>query len=149
MELDRHFSASIDIDAPPSRVWEVMADPERWHEWTPSITRIHLLGGRSLAIGTRALGRQPKLPPAVWTVTALEPGRSFTWVSTAPGLRVVARHAVEPVGSGSRATLSIDIEGLLGGFWGRLTHGITQRYLAHEARGLKSRSEDPAYRRVD
>ena len=54
MDLDRHFSASIDIDAPPSRVWEVMADPERWHEWTPSITRIHLLGGRSLAIGTRA-----------------------------------------------------------------------------------------------
>jgi hypothetical protein len=149
MELDRHFSVAIDIDAPATRVWQVMSDPERWHEWTPSITRMRLLGGRPLAVGTRALGRQPKLPPALWTVTALETGRSFTWVSTAPGLRVVARHEVEPMGTGSRATLAIDIEGLLGGLWGRFTRGITQRYLAHEARGLKSRSENPAYRRPD
>ena len=37
------FSTTIDIDAPPARVWQVMSDVERWHEWTPSITSIQRL----------------------------------------------------------------------------------------------------------
>lgn len=147
-EFIRQFSAATEIDAPTERVWQVMSDPERWHEWTPSITSIRLLGGKPLAVGTRAIGRQPKLPPALWTVTAVDAGRSFTWVSVGPGLRVVARHSVEPTARGSRATLSIEMEGVLGGMWGWLTRGITELYLALEARGLKARSEDPGYRRV-
>jgi uncharacterized protein YndB with AHSA1/START domain len=144
---NRHFSITTDVDAAPECVWQVMSDPERWHEWTPSITRIRLFGGGPIAVGKRALGRQPKLPPAIWTVTAVEPGRSFTWESIAPGLRVVGRHEVEPTSTGSRATLSIEMLGMLGEMWGRLTRGITKRYLALEANGLKARSMDPGYRR--
>ena len=65
-----------------------MADGERWHEWTPSVRSIRFLDKGPLALGTRALIRQPRFPPAVWQVTALEPGKSFTWRSGAPGLRV-------------------------------------------------------------
>ena len=49
--------------------------------------------GRPLAVGSGALIRQPKFPPAWWKVTDLQADREFTWVSVAPGLRVVARHA--------------------------------------------------------
>jgi hypothetical protein len=45
----------------------------------------------------------------------------------------------------SRATLSLHLHGVLGGILGSLTKGITERYLAFEAKGLKARSENPAF----
>lgn len=143
----RKFEVTTDIAAPAERTWIVMSDPARWHEWTPSITSVRVFGGR-LVPGARALTVQPGLPPALWKVTALTPGRGFTWESVAPGLRVVAHHEVEPMGAGSRATLRIEIHGALGGLWGRLSRTITERYLAMEAAGLKARSENAAYRRA-
>ena len=142
----RKFSVTTGIDAPAERVWEVMSDVERWHEWTPSVASVRLLDGGPLAVGSRAVIRQPKFPPALWKVAAIEPGRSFTWVSVAPGLRVVGHHAVEPAGAGSRATLSLDLQGILGGAWGRLTRDVTERYIALEAKGLGARSMDPGFR---
>ena len=140
------FSISIDIDAPVERVWQVMSDVDRWHEWTPSITGVKRLGRAPFAVGSRALVRQPKFPPAVWKVIEIVPGRSFSWVSVAPGLRVVGHHRVDPAPAGSRATLALDLEGIFGGLWGRMTKGITERYIAFEASGLKARSENPEYR---
>ena len=137
----RHFGVSIDIAAPTERVWLVMSDVERWHEWTPSVTSIRRLDNGPFAVGSRALIRQPKFPPALWKITAIEPGKSFTWLNAAPGIRVIARHVVEPIASGSRATLSLEMQGALGGLLGRLTKAITERYLDLEARGLKTRSE--------
>ena len=104
------------------------------------------LDGGPFAVGSRVVIRQPKFPPAWWKVTAIEPGRSFTWISVAPGLRVVAHHWVEPTAPGSRATLSLAFQGVFGGVFGRMTKGITERYLALEARGLKARSENPEFR---
>lgn len=90
--------------------------------------------------------RQPRLPPAMWKVVAIDPDRGFESVSGGPGLRVIARHGVVPVAGGSRATLSLELKGALGGLFGRLTKGLTERYLAMEATGLKARSEDPRFR---
>jgi len=141
----RHFRITVDIDAPPGRVWEVMSDVERWHEWTPSIRSVRRLGRGPFAVGSRVVVRQPKFPPAVWKVTDIDAGR-FTWVSRASGLRVIACHSVEPIGGGSRATLSLELRGLFGGVFGWLTRGITERYLAYEASGLRARSQDPGFR---
>ncbi len=135
------FRQSIDIAAPPDRVFDVMQDVERWHEWTPSISGIRRIGGGPFGVGARALVRQPKFPPALWTVTDLQPGRSFAWVSRAPGLRVTGVHTAEPSAHGTRATVGIDIEGLFAGPWARLTRAITERYLAFEVQGLKARCE--------
>ena len=142
----RRFSITTDIAAPADRVWQVMSDIERWHEWTPSVTSIKPRDGGPFVVGSAAVIRQPKFPPAFWKVTAIEPGRSFTWVNAAPGLRVVAHHSVEPTAAGSRATLSLDFQGIFGGVLARITKGITERYLALEATGLKARSENPAFR---
>jgi uncharacterized protein YndB with AHSA1/START domain len=142
----RKFSITVEIDAPAERVWQVMSDTDRWPEWTPSVRSIKRLGAGPFAVGQRAVIRQPKFPPASWKITGIEPGRSFTWVSAAPGLRVTAHHWVEPTPRGSRATLSLDLQGPLGGLFGRLTRAITERYLAFEARGLKGRSENPDFR---
>jgi uncharacterized protein YndB with AHSA1/START domain len=139
------FELTIEIAAPPARVWEVMTDIDRWHEWTPSITSIARLDNAAFAVGTRIRTRQPKLPAALWKITAIDPGKSFTWTSTAPGLKVDATHQVEPAEGGSLVTLSIDYSGMFGGMWERLTRDITKRYVGFEANGLKARSENPGY----
>jgi uncharacterized membrane protein len=141
------FHIAVDIAAPPDVVWAVISDVERWHEWTPSVRSIRLLGGRPLDVGTRALVRQPKFPPVVWTVTALEPGSRFVWRSGAPGMRVHAHHSVEPMPGGTRARLHLHYEGPLGRLLARWTRRITTRYLQFEAEGLKRRSESRNWER--
>src|SRR5690349_2547404 len=136
------FATDIMVAAHPDRVWSVIRDVERWHEWTPSVKSIRIIGGGPLRVGSRAWVRQPKFPPAQWQVTELDDARrTFTWASWTPGMRVVAFHGAEPEGAGSRARLSISYSGLLGGLFGRATRGITERYLGLEANGLKRRSE--------
>lgn len=143
---NRQFSISIDINAPADRVYEVMSDTDRWPEWTASVTSIKRLDRGPFVVGSRAVIRQPKFPAALWTVTAIDDRRSFTWTNKAPGIKVTAHHSINANGDCSKATLSLRYEGLLGGLLARLTRGITNRYLAMEANGLKARSENPFFR---
>ena len=144
--LVKTFRVSTEIAAPPARVWDVMSDVERWHEWTPSITSITRLDDGPFGVGSRALVQQPGLPQATWEVTAFEPERGFTWVSTAPGVRVSGHHFAEPTPGGSRATLSVELQGMLSSLLALVTGKITEQYIALEASGLKARSEDPSFR---
>ena len=131
----------IDIAAPPDRVWDVLTDVERWHEWTRSITSVERPDSGPLRLGSRARVIQPRLSPALFEVTRFEPGRSFTWESRSNGIAAVASHEVEPVPAGSRVRLALSLEGwplLIIGWWARR---ISIRYMTMEAEGLKQRSE--------
>jgi hypothetical protein len=139
-----HFSIEVEIPAPLLRVWPVMVDVERWPEWTASISRVVPLSAGPLRVGSCVRIHQPNLPPAFWRVTELEPGAGFTWVSVAPGVRVTARHTVDAIVTGSRVTLSIQYEGLLGALLARWTRDLNERYLALEANGLKARCTELA-----
>jgi len=134
------FDISIDIAVGPDRVWQVISDVEHWPEWTPSVKSIKRLDKGPLAPGSRALVRQPKLPPALWKVTVVE-DHGFTWTSGLPGVWVVAHHSVKPAAGGSRATLSLRYTGLFAPLLARLTRSVNDRYLKLEAEGLKRRSE--------
>ena len=138
-----HFHTNIDIQAPPDRVWAALRDIEHWSEWTPTVISVRPLDPGPLALGTRAIVRQPKLLSARWQVTEVE-GRSFTWITLGPGIRVTARRSVEGAANSSRVTLSLDFSGPLGPLAARLTRGSNARYLALEARGLKKRAEAEA-----
>ena len=131
----------VDIRASPERVWAVLSDVERWHEWTASISRVRLYTGSPIEVGSRAIVKQPRLPAAHWLVTDVDPGHGFVWVSIGPGLMVTARHAIEPVAEGCRVTLSLDYSGFMSGLLLRLTRGISTRYVDLEAEGLKARAE--------
>jgi carbon monoxide dehydrogenase subunit G len=139
--MPRHYSQTIEIRAAPKQVWPVMADVTRWAEWTPSIKRVVPLTAGPLRAGSRARVHQPGLPPAFWRVTEWHPGQHFTWVSVAPGVRVTARHEVTASPTGSRVTLSLNFDGLLGGLLARLTYKFNVSYLELEANGLKARCE--------
>ena len=142
------FSITTEVDAPPEVVFAVMSEVDRWPEWTPTVTRIERLGdaGVPLAVGGRLRIVQPKVPSAEWTVTALEPGRGFRFVTRSPGATVEANHWAEPMGAGrrSRVTLSVTFAGFLGQVIGWMMRGLNKRYLAQQAAGLKRRSEERA-----
>jgi uncharacterized membrane protein len=135
------FEDSAVIAAPAATVWEVYSDVTGWPGWTDSVTSVDLLEPGPLRVGSRARIRQPRLPVAEWTVTEIDPGRSFTWVARGPGVRTTGTHLVEPDGDAVRATAILDQGGLLGPVVGFLTRGLTKRYLAMEVAGLKARAE--------
>lgn len=136
-------SITVEIAAPPERVWEVMSDVEQWSEWTSTVTSVRRLDEGPLRTGSRAKISQPRIPETEYVVTDLEPGRSFTWVAAGPGVLTTASHALEPLaGGGARVRLSVSQSGPLGSVMGRFYRGLTDRYLSDEAIGLKARCEE-------
>jgi uncharacterized protein YndB with AHSA1/START domain len=134
---------SIDVAAPPARVWEVLVDAERWPEWTDSVSKVRMLDSGPLAVGSRVEVSQPRIPTGTYTVTALVPGTAFTWEQRQPGSRVTAHHECAPLpDGGTRVDLQVVMSGAVGGVVGRLYRNLTRRYLAMEAAGLKTRAED-------
>jgi uncharacterized membrane protein len=131
----------ININATPQVVWSVLSDVERWPEWTQGVRSVELLDG-ALEEGNRVRIRQPRFPTVTWTVTSVEPCRSFTWESRSPGADAIGRHAVIDNGDGSTsALLSISQSGPVGTLVALLGRRLTRQYVAFEAEGLKRRSE--------
>ena len=136
------FRTMIDIDAAPETVWSVLVDVEQWPSWTASMNRITRLDPGAFGLGSAARIEQPRLPAAVWRVTAFEPGTSFTWTNHSPGLTTNAHHALIPrAGGGVSVILEIWRSGALARLVGFLTSELTRRYVEMEAAGLKRRCE--------
>lgn len=73
------IESSIEIDAPPARVWEVVSEVRNATEWSSQAVKIIALGGRTTK-GTRALNinkRGPLFWPTTSRVVEFEPGRRF------------------------------------------------------------------------
>jgi uncharacterized membrane protein len=137
MRTEQTIRISASVDA----VWSVIHDVSSWPDWTASIRRVEVLDGQPLQVGSRVRIQQPRLPTAVWQVTELVPGRSFTWVNRSPGMTSVGTHSVAPGEDGvAVAALSLDQSGPLS-FLARPFLGLTRRYVQLEAEGLKARSE--------
>ena len=117
--MSRFFETTRHIGAPAGPVWEVLFDVARW-----------------------ARVRQPKLPPALWEVTEVVDGRSFTWEARGPGMRTIARHQVVPDATGSEVTLSIEQTGPMGAVAALVWRRLTQRYIELEAECVDKRVTD-------
>lgn len=143
MEEERpRYRTTIDINAAPEAVWSVLADVERWPSWTASMNRVTRLGSGAFGMGSAVRIKQPRLPAAVWRVTAFECGTSFTWATRSPGLETVGRHTLVPrAGGGVTVILEAWQSGALARLAGLLISGLGRRYVEREAAGLKQRCE--------
>ena len=135
------FRHSVSIAAPPERVWSVITDVERWPDRIPTVDSVERLDPGPLAVGSRTRLRQPRLPEAVWTVTELDEGSSFTWESRSPGITVTAGHVVDEVAGGSRLDLSVTVSGPMSGPGWLMTRSLTKRYVETEAASIKQAAE--------
>lgn len=133
---------AVDIDTPPEHVWAVMTDLERWPEWTMSVERAERLDDGPLRVGSRARLKQPRFPSVVWTVTDLEPGRSFAWTAKNIGITSIGEHRIALQASGAvTVNLSLHQHGPLAPLLALFTGTLTRRYVDTEAQGLKRRCE--------
>lgn len=136
----RTMSTEAQIAAPAAVVWEALTDVRRWPERTASMTSVEPVD--AMTLGARVRVRQPKLPVMVWQVVAWQPGESFVWATSSPGVRTLATHAVTPEAAGrSRLVLGVYHHGPLAPLVRLLTGRLTRRYLGMEAAGLKAAAE--------
>lgn len=132
---------TVTIAAPPERVWAAVVDVERWPDRIPTVDSVERLDAGPLAVGSRTRLQQPRLPTAVWTVTELTDGSSYTWESRSPGVTVTATHVVEPHPDGTQLTLSVKVSGPISGIGWLMTRSLTKRYVETEAASIKSVAE--------
>ncbi|GAB4066559.1 hypothetical protein GCM10028777_19660 [Angustibacter speluncae] len=135
-------STQVEVLAPADRLWAVVQDVDRWPALVQTVTAVERLDSGPLGVGSRARITQPRLPTSEYVVTAHEPGRSFTWETTSPGVRVTALHEVVPVdATACRLRLVVRQTGVVGVLSGPFLRGLTDRYLAAEAAALKAAAE--------
>ncbi|HVU88335.1 MAG TPA: SRPBCC family protein [Pirellulales bacterium] len=136
-----HLEHSLAIAAPWEVVWAVTIDVERWPEWTPTMQRVERIDSGPFRVGSQARVKQPQFREAIWTVTALEAGRRFTWQTRISGMDMTATHEVIPATSGCTSLLQLEISGWPALVLGPLVRGGAQKAMATENAGLRDRCE--------
>jgi uncharacterized protein YndB with AHSA1/START domain len=108
----------IRIEAPPERVWSVLADLDRMGDWSPECYRVDWLDGASSPpkVGARFKGRN-RYGMMRWSMTCevreVEPGKRLAW-STMAGDRELVRwtYRIDPGADGIELIESFDVYSL-------------------------------------
>ena len=122
-----HDAVSIDIDAPPDRVYALVSDIPRMGEWSPECIECSWAkGSDGPAVGARFKARNKGGRGPAWfntpVVIAAEPGRQFAFNRSGPGIGSYTwTYLLEPTPTGTRVTESYDAERPLGEFMTWLT----------------------------
>jgi Polyketide cyclase / dehydrase and lipid transport len=133
--------SEIQINAAPSIVWGVTEDVEVWSQWTPTIESAVRLDAGPFDVGSRVRIKQPGLPEAVWRVTALSKGNSFTWETRVLGIRMVATHDLLPCDSGTKCILRLEVLGIVAVLLWPLISRSARSAIAQENVSLKALCE--------
>ncbi len=114
MGLPDRQEVSIDISAPPEKVYDLVSDVTRMGEWSPECARCEwtdeavgpAVGARFKGHNKRGLMRWSNTP----MVTAADPGKLFAFSRTAPGAgEVVWRYEMAPSDGGTTLTESYEV----------------------------------------
>jgi hypothetical protein len=103
----------VETTASAAEVWSLLAEPGRWHEWSPYVAGGEGLGDPEVeagAVGVVVLRGGVRIGAEILEVV---PGRSWTW--QVKGLRI--RHEVHPTPAGARITMTPSGSGA---FWSPL-----------------------------
>jgi hypothetical protein len=137
--VTRTIETTIDIDAPPHRVWAVLIDLERYPEWNPFTPRIDGrldVGGRLVLHVAMDPGRPPILQAQ--RCTKVEAGRELAWTTVVGSpilLTAHRRQTLEPIGERRTRYWSADA------FSGLLVPVVMGLYRARIQRGFEATAE--------
>ena len=139
---DMRFETSVEIDAPPQRVWDVLSDLEAWPRRIDTVDLVELLTPAPITTGSRVRLKQPKLPEGIWDITVWDAPSYFEFTQTTGGITSVAGHRVEALGaSRARLTLTLDMRGILVPVVGLFYRKLTDSYMRLEAEGMRRAAE--------
>jgi uncharacterized protein YndB with AHSA1/START domain len=94
---------SIEVDAPPAKVWSLLTDLPRMAAWSPQVVRTVVRG--PVQLGTRSLNlnrRGPLFWPTRSKVVRFEPHREFAF--RVKDNRTIWSFSLEPTAAGTRVT---------------------------------------------
>lgn len=134
------------IDAPADLVWGLTTDVTAWPQYMPTVQSVERLDEGPLRVGARARIKQPGQRTALWTVTELTPGRTFSWRSERRGVAMTGSHLVEADGAGARSTLTLTMSGPLAPVLGPLLGPLMRRVLRTENACFAERAQRQADR---
>jgi hypothetical protein len=116
----RTVTATIDIDAPPSAVWAVLADLAGYPAWNPVFPQAsgELEAGHTITLKTVLAGSRSMTVKAV--ILAADPGRELRWAGGLRGI-ISGEHSfiLTGHGGGTRLVQSETFSGVLVPFSGR------------------------------
>ena len=121
-ERTRHDAVSIDIAAPPERVYELVSDITRMGEWSPECYQCTWAkGATGPEVGARFKAKNRGGRGPSWfntpAVTEADPGREFAFNRSGPGIGSYTwSYVLEPIPTGTKLTESFDAERPLGKF---------------------------------
>lgn len=110
------FESSIDINAPPDRVWALMDKLEQWPQWMPSIKKIERISKGPLAIGSqlsvtaKVSGLTVKL---LMTIIKFVPEQTVVMQGRALGTSLTRFYILEPLDGKTKVTIGGDVSGAL------------------------------------
>jgi hypothetical protein len=87
----------------PARAWELISRPQEWSSWAPHVRGAWGLGQGEVRVGARGYARLLGVVPIPATITAVDPGRSWTW-QVGP---VEMVHRVDPTADGCAVAVEI------------------------------------------
>ena len=109
------FSSSVEIDAPPEKVWALVNEFEEWPQWIPSIKKIEKLSEGALGEGSqiRVTAKSIITVKLLMTITEFVPGRHAVMQGKVLGTEMTRYYTLEPVNGGTRLTAGGEVSGLL------------------------------------
>ena len=109
------FSSSVEISAPPERVFALVDNLEEWPQWIPSIKRIEKVSEGPLSEGSqiRVTAKSGITVTLLMTITEFIPGRSGVMQGKVLGTRMTRYYSFEPTERGTKLTAGGEVSGLL------------------------------------
>ncbi|WP_327110578.1 SRPBCC family protein [Nocardia sp. NBC_01730] len=99
--MPKNLEATIDISAPPERVWAVVSDLERMPEFSPQCVRMVALGAPKAGTWTINLNRDgKKYWPTTARIVRYEPNQAFAFRINEN--RSIWSYTLEPTETGTR-----------------------------------------------
>jgi len=113
--LKMRFCSSVEIDAPPEKVFALVDNLEDWPQWIPSIKKIENVSGGPLREGSRirVTAKSGITVKLLMTITEFVPGERGVMQGSVLGTRMTRYYTFERVGEGTRLTAGGDVSGPL------------------------------------
>lgn len=128
------FTCRAASGASAAEAWELLAQPDRWHEWAPHVRGAWGLGEPEVEEGRRGFARLAGVIPVPARIIEVVPGSSWSW-EVGPARM---DHRVEASGSGCLVAVDIEapapLEAALRSFYKPLVDRLLAR-LAERAAG--------------
>ncbi|WP_306363711.1 SRPBCC family protein [Nocardia sp. CC227C] len=144
------ISVTREIAAPPERVWAVVTDIDRAAEVMKGVDKVERVGGGAgFEVGTAwretrtMLGKRST---ETMTVTAIDPGRSYTVEADSRGTHFTSVITVAPQGEGTLLSMTFggEAEGpaaKLAGIFGKLFERATRRLVRRDLDDIAAAAE--------